>query len=705
MWIVVAVAGVAAAGQASKAFKQQNSVPGHQGYEANQLIARDYGTGGNGAPLLAVVTLPEGVTVKSPDVVGQLTALDRRIRQILPATREASYASTGNRAFVSTDGRTTFALVYAPPDPNSYGQDPKTAKHFTAGLAGATIDGSPVRVTGLDALGNQAGKGNGPGVFLEVIIGAIGALAVLAFVFGSLLAFVPLLMAIVSILTSFLLVWGLAEATSVSPVVEFLIALVGLGIAIDYALLIVVRWREERSHGLTNEEAILRAANTAGRAVMFSGTTVAIGLLALLVIPLPFLRSMGYGGLLVPLVSVLVALTLVPVILLRFGDRLDWPHRRSDAKASAAWTRWARQVVRFRWPATIAGLAVLVALIVAAFGMNLGTDNPNALARSGEAKTALIALEQSGMGSGVLTPTEVIGPAPRADALAKELTGVQGVRGAVAPDGPFWRRDGTAVIDAFTTEDGSTTAGRAVIGPIRDATHSVARTALVGGQVSGVNDFIDAVYGNFPLMIALISVVTFLLLARAFRSILLPLKAVVLTLAGVVAAWGALTIIWQHGVGSQAIFGINATGSIPEWIPLMVFAFLFGLSMDYEVFIISRMREDYDNTGRTDQAVISGISRTGRLVTSAALILFLSFVAMASAPNSDIKMLATALAIGILLDATVIRSLLVPAVVSLLGRWNWWLPPTPARLLRVRPSIPSFEPRRALAVVDDSART
>jgi RND superfamily putative drug exporter len=162
----------------------------------------------------------------------------------------------------------------------------------------------------------------------------------------------------------------------------------------------------------------------------------------------------------------------------------------------------------------------------------------------------------------------------------------------------------------------------------------------------------------------------------------------VLNILSVAAAWGVLVLVWQHGYGSEAIFGVEATGSIPSWMPLMIFAFLFGLSMDYEVFILSRMREEYDRTGSTETAVIRGIARTGRLVTSAALILFLAFTAMASGPGTDLKMMATGLAAGILLDATVIRALIVPAVIALMGRWNWWLPARPARWLRVEPSIP-----------------
>jgi RND superfamily putative drug exporter len=233
----------------------------------------------------------------------------------------------------------------------------------------------------------------------------------------------------------------------------------------------------------------------------------------------------------------------------------------------------------------------------------------------------------------------------------------------------------------------STSKARHVVDDVRSTAHDAAPGVHVGGPMAQNQDFIDAVYGAFPLLIALIAVVTFLLLARAFRSLLLPLKAVVLNIISVAAAWGVMTLVWQKGHGSQ-IWGIAPTGSISAWIPLIVFAFLFGLSMDYEVFILSRMREEYDRTGDTNASVIVGLGRTGRLVTSAALILFLAFSALASGPEPDVKVLATGLAAGILLDATIIRGLLVPAAVSLFGRWNWWLPEWPARLLRVEPSLP-----------------
>jgi RND superfamily putative drug exporter len=213
----------------------------------------------------------------------------------------------------------------------------------------------------------------------------------------------------------------------------------------------------------------------------------------------------------------------------------------------------------------------------------------------------------------------------------------------------------------------------------------------VAGPGAQVTDYTQGVYASFPAVLAVIVVATFVLLARAFRSVLLPLKAIALNLLSVAATFGAAVLFWQQGYGSEQIFGIAPTGALTFWLPIIIFAFLFGLSMDYEVFILARIREEYDRTGSTDEAVVEGLGRTGRLVTSAALILFLAFVALASAPLTDIKVLGTALGIGILLDATVVRALLVPALVSLFGRWNWWFPGWLGRLLRVpaEPSRPS----------------
>jgi RND superfamily putative drug exporter len=431
-----------------------------------------------------------------------------------------------------------------------------------------------------------------------------------------------------------------------------------------------MRWREERANGVENRQAVENAMATAGSAIVFSGTTVAIGLLSLVVLPVPFLRSVGYAGMLIPLVSVLVAITLLPVVLATIGPRVDWPRRRRSSDASRFWTRWGAFTVRRPRLAAALGLAIVLPLAFAATNIQLGTGTADSLAQSGDAYEGLQELERGGLGAGALSPYLALGGRTTADQIAE----VDGVRQTA-------QLPGTEIVAAFPREETYTSEGRELFGRLKEAS-----TAPVGGPPGQSADFIEAVYGSFPLMIALVSLLTFVLLARAFRSILLPLKAVVLNLVSVAAAWGVMVLVWQEGYGSEPIWGIAATGAIVEFIPLMVFAFLFGLSMDYEVFILSRIREEYDRTGSTEEAAIVGIGRTGRLVTSAALILFLSFAALGSGPEVFLKVFATGLAAGIILDATVVRALLVPALVALFGRWNWWLPAGVARLLRVAPS-------------------
>jgi RND superfamily putative drug exporter len=516
-------------------------------------------------------------------------------------------------------------------------------------------------------------------------------------VFGSFLAVLPMLMAATAIGTTYLLVTGLTTVTSVSFIVQFLVALIGLGVAIDYALLVVTRWREERGKGLDNEAAVRQAMRTAGHSVVFSGVTVAVGLFSLIFLPVPFLRSVAYGGVLIPLVSVLVATTLLPILLLWWGPGLDKVGlRKHGGDVSRPWAGWARLVVRFRWVSAVLALAILGALVFAALHIAVGEPRASTLAKSGPAYAGLQQVTSAGLPEGALTPIEVLithGDGTDVVAATKDLPGVH--TSFVSGSKP-----GATTVEVVPNADTSQPPGSAV-------THVVAKAVdplggEVGGSGAGQQAFEHAVYGTFPLMLAVILVLTFLLLARAFRSILLPIKAVILNLISVGATYGVLVLVWQEGHGSQQIWNIGATGAITSYVPLMVFAFLFGLSMDYEVFILARMREEYDEGRDTDAAVIEGIGRTGRLVTSAALILFAAFLSLSQAPNTDIKIFATGLGAGILLDATVVRALLVPALVSLFGRWNWAMPTRFARLLRVPPSPldpPGREAERELELV------
>ncbi len=667
-WVALTVIGVVAAGAVK--FDQRFTVPGKVAWETNQQIVKTFGNGGGSPPTVAVV---------NGNSRGQLRALEAKITKALPRVRVAGFGSTGDRAFVSKDGNTSFIYVFPPRAPNAFDDNTKFAKAMQAVLAGD----AGVKVTGYDALAGSTGDSGGAGVFIMLLVGGFGALLVLAFVFGSWLALVPLVMAICSILTSFLLLLGITQVTALNPAVQFLVALVGLGLSIDYALLVVIRWREERDKGIENEAAIATAMATAGRAVGFSGTTVAIGLLALIALPVPLLRGIGYGGIVVPLAATAVAITLLPVILAKMGPRLDSHRIRRSHEGDAGWRRWSSAVVRRRGLAAGVAVAVLGALLFAATGMHLGAPDPNTIAQKGPAKDGLVALEKSGIGAGALAPIETLAPTNKTQSVLSTQARVNGVYGVSAPSAAAWQKNGQTVVLAIPHAGDYSSAGRATVQKIRDVTPA---PAAVGGTGAENADFIDAVYGSFPLMIALIALVTFVLLVRAFRSIVLPIKAIVLNVLSVGATWGVLTLVWQEGHGSSQLWGIAATGAMNSWIPVIVFAFLYGLSMDYEVFILARMREEYDSTHNTNDAVVAGLGHTGRLVTSAALIMFLAFVALASGPSTDVKVLATGLGAGILLDATIVRALLVPALVSFMGRWNWWMPAGPARLLRIKAS-------------------
>ncbi|WP_138758263.1 MMPL family transporter [Modestobacter altitudinis] len=676
-WLVLFVAGGVAAGPVTDRLTFDFSLPGQPGYEAEEQLIATFGAS-TADTLVPVLTVPAGSSVaeRQAEVAGVFDAL----RAAVPSVRVVDLASTGDDRFVTDDGRSTFALVQGPmPAGFGPGIEAQVQPAFEQAAAAAGLD------TGLTSyvLLSAGGETEGPSVLVETLFGAVGALAVLLFVFASFLALVPLLIAAVSILTTFLLVLGLTYLTDVSFVVQFLIALVGLGVAIDYSLLLVSRWREERAHGRSNDEAVVVAVRTAGHAVFASGVTVAISLLALIIVPVPFLRSMGLGGMLIPLVSVAVVLTLLPALLSKIGPRVDWPRIRHDAVAARGWTAWARLIVRRRWIATGVAAVLLALVVVPVFGLKIGQANSASLASSGPPYDALQQLEQGGVGTGVLTPIEVLVPDDQAEAALGAAGDVAGVRMAVIGGS----NDGTTVIDVVPEDETVDGESIEVVNDVRTAVESATDGSVgVAGTGAIVQDYFSAVYDTFPYVLALIAVITFVLLVRTFRSLLLPIKAVLLNLVSLAAVFGAVTFFWQEGHGSEALFGVAATGAITFWLPVIIFAFLFGLSMDYEVFILARMREEYDTTGSTREAVVTGLGRTGRLVTSAALILFFSFAALASSPGTDIKVIGTALGVGILIDATLVRALLVPALVSLLGRWNWWLPAWLARVLRVEPS-------------------
>jgi RND superfamily putative drug exporter len=665
-WVVVAVIGGALAPTAIDRLSYDFGLPGQPAYETNRDIRERFGNGGQADPLVVTVTVPTG-TFDDPGLRGELGAAFGRLEQ--PGWRVVSPLSAGFDApFVSADGRTAVALVYpnVTPGPVTYAE---AEPRLTATLADARVAGAPLLVTGTVPL-NESGGGSDRPIIVEILLGAGGALVVLVLAFGSVLALLPLALAAVAITTTFLLVLALSTGLDVSFIVQYLVGLIGLGVAIDYALLVITRWREERATGADNDTAVRTAMATAGRAVVWSGVTVAISLLVLVVLPLPFLRSVGIGGMLIPLVSVLVALTLLPAVLAVAGHRLEWPRRRPPATESRFWDRVGRFVVRHRVVAAVLATAALVLMALPVFGIRLGSPELTALA-GGDSPAArgYASVVGGGIAPGVLRPLEVLTDDPAAVTAA--VRDIPGVAGTVAPDTAAWTGPSGRVMLVVLSLDPATPAGTEAVADVRAAVADVGR---VGGTAAEDADAVDAIYGNAWWLLLLIVVVTFLLLARALRSVWLPIKALLLNVVSIGAAYGLAVLIWQEGYGSKAIFDTETAGTITTWVPIAAFSFLFGLSMDYEVFILARIREGHDAGMTTDDATVYGLRHTGRLVTSAALILFCAFVALSTVPVVDVKIFATTLGLGIALDATIVRGVLTPALVAAFGRVNWWYP-------------------------------
>jgi putative drug exporter of the RND superfamily len=690
LWLALTLIGAYSANAVSKRWLEQFSIPGYSAYEANQRALKTFGTGEN-APLVAVFH-SDGDVTKVTGIKQAIAAAEGQN----PGSRVSSYFSTGSDAYVSRDRHTTFAELY-PPGNQGFNGNVKIGEARTA-LKQATPPRVTSYLTGRDALqeASSGGDSNGPSVFLEALIGGLGAIVILLFVFGTVPAvLIPIGIAISSILNTFTLVYLLTYVTSVSLIVQFLVALVGLGVAIDYSLLMIFRFREELANGEDTDTAIIETMRHAGRSVIVSGSTVAIGLLSMVILPIPVIRSIGIGGMLIPAVSVLSSITLLPAMLAILGPKINrlrvMPKRiveRQDP-THGFWHRWAQIVVRRPIPVALLGIAIVAVLLVPGLQINPAEAQLKDYPGSGNAIQGRDALARADISPGVMKPYVALvengGPNATREVVSA-LKGTPGVAAAVAPS--QWRRGGDALVEAFPTSDSASSASSKTISRIQDdVLPSTGVKATLGGVSPEDRDFVHAVYGKFPYVLAFVILLTFILLMRAFRSVLLPLKAVVLNLISLGAAYGIIVFIFQWGHGSEAIWGVPATGAIISWIPLMIFAFLYGLSMDYEVFVITRMREEYDETHDTAKAVELGLARTGKLVTSAALVLMFAFFVLSSSPGLDIKQFGIGLAAGIIFDAVVIRTLLVPSLVRLFGRWNWWLPQPVARILRV-PAAP-----------------
>ena len=694
-WVVVfLVSGVAASGL-SALLTNRFSIPGSDTAKAEKILHDHFGQRSDGSFQLVYQANP-GHT--AAEVLPALEQAGRRVADEIPTGRFVSARAVSDRTATAT---VTSAL------------EPADAKNYTDRVRAAAgqIQNGKLYVTGAAAITKDTDEVFAHDAKVGELYTAIPiALAILVFVFGTFAFLLPMLFAAAAIPATLAIIWILAHFMELSTYLQNMVALIGLGIAIDYSLLIVYRYREERAKGGTKEDAIARTMNTAGRAVVFSGTAVAIGLALMLAMPLPFMRGFGLGGLVIPMVSIVCALTLLPVLLYLCADGLDRvrvipkaiAQRRADEENNM-WARLARAIMRRPLPFALGTTALLIAAAIPVFALQVGPGSNKGIPQDLPSVEGLNVLATS-VGDGAVAPTEIAIDTGRAGGVRDpevraavgrlvrgvegdpEITGVAGVDLQPPFVDPSGRYIHLQVVGRH--EYGSPEAmdfARRLRGEIVPAASFPAGVEVFagGGPPSSV-DVIETAYGAFPWLVAAVLVLTYFLLLRAFRSLLLPLKAIILNLLAIGAAYGLLVAVFKYGGGE--ILGIQSFDQIEFWIPIFLFAMLFGLSMDYEVFLVSRMREEWDRTHDNEQAVALGLAKTGRIVTAAGLIMFAAFMGFVVGSILGLQQFGFGLAVAILIDVTVIRALLVPSAMKLFGRWNWWLPPNVARLARVKSS-------------------
>jgi RND superfamily putative drug exporter len=691
-WLVLLVVAVIASSGLNDLLTNRFVLPGAESERAGDILKEHFGQ------------QPEGsftVVVKGKPGSAQTLLAPTRAA----AGRAAAALDTGKVAVVRpVSGDVVSASIVSQ-------LQPADAKGYTKAMreAAGEIPGATLYITGQSAIESDLEPVQNHDLFVgEVLIAIPIALVILVFVFGTLSFLLPFMLAAFAIPVTLACVWVFANFMTLSTYLTNMVTLIGLGIAIDYSLLMVYRYREERRTGLAREDAVARTMETAGRAVVFSGTAVAIGLALMLFMPLPFMRGFGIAGLLIPLVSVLAATTLLPVLLYWLEDRLDRVRlvprgvieRREDVDRGF-WARLAGTIMRRPLAFALGTVAVLLALAAPVLTLQLGPGSNEGVPQDLQAVRGLSVLTGA-IGEGAISPSEIVVDtgraggvrAPEVQAAKQRLESLLRGDGDVAdviaagpqsvdPTGRYLR------VQAIGKDEYGKPESQEFVRRLRDVIIPAAafpagvEVVAGGGPPFGV-DFLDITYDAFPWLVLAVLLLTYVLLVRAFRSLLLPLKAILLNLLAIAAAYGILVLAFKLGVGQP--FGLTQFDQIEGWIPIFLFAMLFGLSMDYEVFLVSRMREEWDATRDNRLAVTHGLAKTGRLVTAAGLIMFAAFMGFVAGSIVGLQQFGLGLAAAILIDVTIIRALLVPSAMALFGRWNWWLPEGAARVFRVKAS-------------------
>jgi RND superfamily putative drug exporter len=692
-WIGVLVVSGAASAGLSGLLTNRFTLPGTDTDRAETILKDHFGQRSTGS--FTLVVRSDG---RARDLAPQVRAAAVRASKELPTSRVAAVVPASRDVVVAS-------IVSD--------LDPADAKGHTNAMREAigTIPGAQDWLTGQAAtehdldpvFADDLKKGE---IYLAVPI----ALLLLIFTFGTLAFLLPAVFALFTIPTTLGIVWIFANFMELTTYLTNLVSLIGLGIAIDYSLLIVYRFREELAKQPTKDAAIVRTMATAGRAVVFSGTAVAIGLSLLLFMPLPFMRGFGVGGLIIPAVSVFAAVTLLPALLSLVGMKLDrvrllpkaWLEKRASHE-EGFWPAHARRIMRRPLPYALGAAGLLVAMALPVLALQLGPGSNTGIPKRLESVQGLDELTRA-VGAGATAPTNLVvdtgeaGGASSGDvrsAIGRLQAGLfadpqvaairfdASQRQYVDPTRRYLNIEVVGKQD-YGTPDSLDFVTRLRDGIVPAAGFPATAAVYAGGGPPGGKDFLDLTYSWFPWLVLAVLAATYVLLLRAFRSLLLPLKAIVLNLLSIAAAYGLLVVVFKWGAGEWA--GLISYDQIEGWIPVMLFAMLFGLSMDYEVFLVSRMREEWDNGKSNVEAVGEGLAVTGRLVTAAGLIMFAAFMGFVAGSIVGLQQFGFGLAAAILIDVTIVRALLVPSAMALFGRWNWWLPEGVARVFRVKPS-------------------
>jgi RND superfamily putative drug exporter len=686
--------------------------PSSESTRAISTLEEEFDTGS--ADLVAIVTATDG-SVDTPEVAAAGLTLTEEFAAIEGVDDVASYWSLGSAPPLrSTGGDRALILMRFP----GAEEDPERVEAIEVVIEeyeGLERDGVTVGLAGSEPVFAAIGETiEGDLVRAETIAVPL-TLLLLLFVFGGVVAAgLPVLVGAVSVFGAFMVLWLVTQFTDVSIFSINLVTALGLGLSIDYSLFIVSRFREERAAGRSVDDAVVRTVETAGRTVAFSAITVAISLSALLIFPLYFLRSFAYGGIGVLVVAMIISVVSLPALLAVLGPRVDSLRlfrRREVAVGEGIWHRIATGVMRRPVGVAVAGIVFLLALGVPFLGVEWGVPDDRVLPESTEVRRQSDILRNEFDSSEGDSFAIVVGggvdPAS-IEAYAAEVSNVSGVARVDSVIGRFVGGTNVAAdptlerFDPAGSESGDVTWFNVVpsVEPISGEAERMVldiRTidapfdeTLVGGASAAFVDSKSAIFDRVPYAAAMIVVATFVLLFLMFGSLLVPLKAIVLNALSLTATFGLMVWVFQEGNGSD-LLGFTATGLTDISMPILMFCVAFGLSMDYEVFLLSRIKEEYDRSGDNDLAVAVGLEKTGRLVTAAALLLSITFFAFATSGVTFIKLFGLGLAVAVLVDAFLVRSTLVPALMKIAGDRNWWAP-APLRRLHDRFGISEAVP-------------